>query len=182
LGAESTGTTTLAEDLHANIPSSEMIYEYGREYIQNKIKVSNVPIENLEITSEEIEYFAEKQFLHEENMVKQTGCPFLICDTDAFASQIWHKRYVGIFSGKIEEIVSKQKKRTLYVITSMEDIPLEYDGTRDGNDLIRKEMENDFISGLKKRNQPFIIVKGTRWERIHQVLQKLNLNKEIINM
>lgn len=180
LGAESTGTTTLANDLFKYLQRTydlynqvKLIEEYGRKYIQDKLISDNITISDLKLIPEEIEFFAKQQFNLEMNTTEIHGTPLLIADTDAFASQIWFKRYFGYFSNEIEDVINSLPPRTLYVLTSMENIPFEDDGTRDGNDDIRKQMEVDFENELIKRNFPYIKVVGTREQRVKSVLNKL---------
>lgn len=182
LGSESTGTTTLTSDLTNAIRekggifyNTHAVYEYAREYIQNKLKMEHKTIEEIIITSEEIEHFAKKQQLQENNTVKITGCPIIVCDTDSLASQVWHKRYVGSYSQKIEELIEQNMERTLYVITSRKGISLEYDGTRDGNEKIREEMQEEFEKQLIERNLPYIIVEGSREERVLKIMKELGV-------
>lgn len=185
LGSESTGTTTLTHDLYDFFRSQNHIFnqvryieEYGRKYIEDQLIAFNLHIDDLQLSPEEIETFAEKQYQAEINTVEHHGLPIIVCDTDAFTSQIWFKRYFNYPSEKIEKIIEKLPPRTLYVLTSMNNIPFEDDRTRDGNDDIRTQMENDFEQELIKRNFPYIKVSGTRQERVQQVLQQIGYSYE----
>jgi NadR type nicotinamide-nucleotide adenylyltransferase len=180
LGAESTGTSTLVDDVLVTLRSkggvasqARSIEEYGRKYIEDKLTASKTNIFDLDLLPEEIEMFAEKQTSSEINTAEIFGTPWLLCDTDALASQIWFKRYFSRRSERIDEVIKRLPKRILYVLTSMSDIPLEYDGTRDGDDLIRAEMENDFENELKDHNMSYIVVKGDRESRVNQVMERL---------
>jgi NadR type nicotinamide-nucleotide adenylyltransferase len=177
LGAESTGTSTLTNDVMACFEKSGLpfdqtkaISEYAREYIQNKLRMLNQNIGQLTLSREELEHFAKKQFSLEENTVLLNGCPLILCDTDAFASQIWHKRYFGEASPLIDDLITKMPKREFYVLTTIEGIPFEDDGQRDGNADIQRRMEIDFEDELIKRKFPYIKVTGSRENRVKQVM------------
>ena len=79
LGAESTGTTTLAKAL-AEALQTVWVEEYGREYSEVKL-AKNDP----EWRTEEFTMIAEEQ-THREDKAARRANRVLICDTNAFAT------------------------------------------------------------------------------------------------
>ncbi len=166
LGAESTGSTTLAEAL-AERYQTNWVPEYGREYCEKYW-------DGLDYVwkSEEFTVIAREQTRRENEAAKWCN-KVLICDTNAFATRLWHERYMGFFSPAVDEIVDQTPKPVLYVLTDI-DIPFVQDGIRDG-EHIRAQMHARFIEELEKQDVPWILVSGTIEERIAQVEAKANL-------
>ena len=86
LGAESTGTTTLASAL-ARHYGTDLVSEYGREYTAMKWKDGYTT----DWRSEELLAIATEQS-RREDLAARSADRVLICDTDAFATGIWHRR------------------------------------------------------------------------------------------
>jgi NadR type nicotinamide-nucleotide adenylyltransferase len=164
IGAESTGTTTLAKAL-AQYYKTNWVPEYGRTYSEGKITTGNYSWK-----SEEFEHIAKTQNNSEDNLAKSCN-KILICDTDSFTTGIWHERYMNYVSKKVEAL-SKNRHYDLYIVTA-DDIPFVQDGTRDG-EHIRHQMHVRFIEKLKKHNKRFIIVTGTHQERMRKAIKRCN--------
>jgi HTH-type transcriptional regulator, transcriptional repressor of NAD biosynthesis genes len=159
LGAESTGTTTLSRDL-AEYFRTPWVPEYGRTYYEGKMTSKNL---NSWQTSEFI-HIAKIQNQMENNLAKQAN-KLLICDTNSFATELWHERYVGFMSNRLKKVSSKANA-DLYVLTDT-DIPFVQDGTRDG-EHIRQNMHNRFLQELQKRKLKYIVVSGSREKRLKE--------------
>jgi len=164
LGAESTGTTTLAKDLAFYFKTS-WVPEYGRLYYEGKMFSEN----NQVWTTEEFSHITQMQNEIEEKMA---GCSnkILICDTDSFTTTIWHRRYIGNTSKKLEKFVHTDK-HSFYILTST-DIPFIQDGTRDGEN-IRNWMHRLFIKELGKRHLNYIVVEGSKKERLEKAVKAI---------
>jgi NadR type nicotinamide-nucleotide adenylyltransferase len=158
LGAESTGTTTLAKALAGHYETA-WVPEYGREYCMHKPDIAA----HKWSTNEFVHIASEQERRAMEEARHARGV--LICDTDAFATSVWHKRYMGEYSGQVARIAEKHVA-DLYILTG-DEIPFEQDGTRDG-EHIRHEMHQWFEEELGKTNRRFIIVRGTHEERMQQ--------------
>src|ERR1035437_7065411 len=87
VGAESTGTTTLAKTL-AGLLQTAWVDEYGREYSEIKL-ARNDP----DWRSEEFTAIAEEQTRREDDAARRSN-RVLICDTNAFVTVLWHRRYI----------------------------------------------------------------------------------------
>lgn len=156
VGAESTGTTTLAQDLAASL-STDWVPEFGREFTEAH------GLDHHWVTAD-FEFIAESQISMEENAARHSG-PVLICDTDALATAIWHERYVGGSSRQVMNAADNHRPH-LYILTC-DDIPFDQDGFRDG-EHIRNWMTSRFREVLKESGVPWIEVSGTRDERVSQ--------------
>jgi NadR type nicotinamide-nucleotide adenylyltransferase len=99
LGAESTGTTTLARELAAHYRErggvwarTRWVPEYGREFSERKLEALGPGGTWTEVSfaSEEFPLIAAEQLAREDRAARE-GSPVLFCDTDAFATTIWHE-------------------------------------------------------------------------------------------
>lgn len=159
LGAESTGTTTLARDL-AKYYKTVWVPEYGRMYSEGKLFAGK----GAEWSSEEFNTIAKAQGEIEDKLAESSN-GLVICDTDAFATSVWHERYMNYRSADVEFIAS-QRNYVLYILTGNE-IPFVQDGTRDG-EHIRDKMHQRFIKKLEETHRYFVLVTGTPEERLRQ--------------
>ncbi len=163
VGAESTGKTTLAKDL-AKHYKTLWVPEYGREYSE-KFKVMNDKWE----TSEFID-IAKRQNILEDEAVKRAN-KVLICDTNSFATTLWHERYVGFESEEVKKEAA-DRKYDLYILADV-NIPFVQDGTRDG-EQIRPSMHLRFVEELNKKNEPMVLVSGSKKARLTQAVKAIN--------
>ena len=160
LGAESTGTTTLAEALAARLQTS-WVEEYGREYSERKL-AQNDPV----WCTEEFAAIAAEQTRRENGDACKAN-RVLICDTNAFATVLWHQRYMGSHSSAVEEI-ARCGKCDLYLLTG-DEIGFVQDGLRDG-EHIRHEMHRWFEEALAAQAVPWHIVRGSPEERLREAV------------
>lgn len=163
LGAESTGTTTLARDL-AQYYQTVWVPEYGRVYAEGKLTQKNISWR-----SEEFEHIANSQNMIENAMAEESN-GLLICDTNSFATGIWHERYMGYRSKKVEafgEIYSTD----LYILTG-DEIPFVQNGTRDGEN-VRHQMHDNFVQRLEEGNRTYILVRGDKKKRLADAIKAI---------
>ncbi|MGW5849498.1 AAA family ATPase [Streptomyces sp. NPDC055254] len=175
LGAESTGTTTLSRALAAHYrrrggvwARTGWVAEYGREYSEEKLAAARAADpaaswEDVSFTSPEFPVIARRQDAAEERAAR-LGSPVLFCDTDSFATGIWHERYTGGRSAEVEKIAALTH-RDLYVLTDHADVPFEDDGLRDGPHL-RPWMTGRFREELTRTGRRFLEVRGDRETRL----------------
>ena len=159
LGAESTGTTTLAKALAKDLNTC-WVPEYGRFYYEGRMHTKDAD----KWATEEFAHIAGMQNKMEDSL-KTVANKYLICDTDAFATTVWHERYVGERASELDELVKKEDD-VLYILTNT-DIPFEQDGTRDGEN-IRQWMHEEFIRQLEARSVKYIVVSGSRAKRLRE--------------
>ncbi|HVF66279.1 MAG TPA: AAA family ATPase [Pyrinomonadaceae bacterium] len=160
VGAESTGKTTLAAALAAHY-GTVWVPEYGREYSERKLAEGG----GYDFRTEEFAHIAARQCETEDEAARRAN-RILICDTDAFVTSVWHRRYMKERSPEVEAIVARHRRPDLYLLTDIA-TPFVQDGTRDG-ERVREWMHDVFIDKLRAQGRPFRRVHGTRGERLRQ--------------
>lgn len=178
VGSESTGKTTLAQDLVAHYRSlggtfalTQWVPEYGREYTEILLQRQGVidadpdaEVHSAEWTAEDFAVIAvEQQRL--EDAAAASGAPLVICDTDAFATQLWERRYLGDGSHAAFDALPVLPPRALYLVADLNGVPFEQDGIRDGENY-REAMQQWFVEELTERDEHWALVTGTRQERL----------------
>jgi NadR type nicotinamide-nucleotide adenylyltransferase len=162
LGAESTGTTTMARAL-ADHYKTCWVPEFGRTYSEGKITAGDASLWR----TDEFVFIAEEQNKMEDALAR-TCNKVLICDTDSFATELWHERYMGFMS---DEVAHMSAGRTYdhYFLTDV-DIPFVQDGLRDG-EHIRGAMHKRFIEELERRGKSYTILSGSHEQRIKRAIK-----------
>lgn len=163
LGAESTGTTTLARALAEHLGTT-WVEEYGREYSAQKQAAGDT-----EWTTPEFVQIAQEQTLRED-LAARTANRVLICDTNAFATTLWHRRYMRSDSAEVAAI-GHRARCDLYLLTG-DEIPFVQDGLRDG-EYIRHEMHGWFESALAAQPVPWILLRGSHEARMQKALEAI---------
>jgi HTH-type transcriptional regulator, transcriptional repressor of NAD biosynthesis genes len=163
VGAESTGKTTLARML-ADRYRTVWVPEYGREYSERKLAEDG----GYDWRSEEFTIIARTQ-CERENEAARGANKVLICDTDAFATGVWHRRYMDDRSQEVEAIAAGHRRPDLYLLTDV-DTPFVQDGTRDG-ESIREWMHETFVAELAEQRRPFRLLSGSWQERFNAAVQ-----------
>lgn len=162
VGAESTGKTTLAEDLARHF-GTVWVPEYGREYSERKLAAEG----RYDFRTEEFAHIAARQCELEDEVARRAN-RILVCDTDAFTTSVWHRRYMGARSPEVEQIAARHRRHDLYILTDI-DTPFVQDGTRDG-EHVRGWMHAVFVEELRARGRPHRPVSGPRDERLRQAV------------
>jgi HTH-type transcriptional repressor of NAD biosynthesis genes len=164
VGAESTGTTTLATALAAHYDTA-WVPEYGREYSEAKLARGEY-----DWTSDEFAHIAAEQGRREDAAACRAN-RVLICDTDAFATSIWHRRYLGTRSAAVEALAECYRP-DLYLLTDV-GIPFVQDGTRDG-ERIREWMHDAFIAELAAQGRTYVPIAGSPEERLECAVRAID--------
>ena len=159
--SESTGTTTLAKTL-AELLQTAWVEEYGREYSELKLAKND-----LLWRSEEFVEIAREQARREDAAARRAN-RVLICDTNAFATVLWHRRYLGSHSPQVREVVWRGRC-DLYLLTG-DEIPFVQDGLRDG-EHIRHEMHRWFEEALTAQPVPWRLLRGSPSERLREAVR-----------
>lgn len=160
-GAESTGTTTLAQDLtdHYGLPT---VAEFGREWTVQRPGGLDAPWHTAEF-----DLVAREQARREDEAARRTPRPLLVCDTDVTATTLWHERYLGHPSPSVVAL-AEVRVPDLYLLTG-DEIPFVQDGLRDG-EHVRHAMQQRFREELARREQqngvPWVELRGSRTERL----------------
>jgi NadR type nicotinamide-nucleotide adenylyltransferase len=167
VGAESTGTTTLATDL-ATALKVPWVPEIGR-YYTHSLKSSGQAW-----TNDDFIRIGKLQQQYEAAMAA-TSDGIVVCDTNATATELWQRRYMGKTTPEMHK-VAVHDKVDLYIITG-DEIPFVQDGIRDGEHL-RHTMHTWFVRHITSQDVPFIIVRGTPEQRLNDALAE---SKRIIH-
>ncbi|MFF2573371.1 AAA family ATPase [Streptomyces sp. NPDC101191] len=175
LGAESTGTTTMTLALADHYRGrggvwsrTRSVPEYGREY--SELKLAELRAErpgaswsDVSFHSADFPVIALRQSELEEEAARD-GSPVLFCDTDAFATTIWHERYMGTTSAGTGEIAARGRQ-DLWLLTDHRGVPFEDDGLRDGEHL-RPWMTARFLTQLAHTGRRTVVLTGPHEERL----------------
>ncbi|MFD3947780.1 AAA family ATPase [Streptomyces sp. NPDC058579] len=175
LGAESTGTTTMARALAEHYRArggvwarTRWVPEFGREF--SELKLAELRALRPEATWEDVAFHSEdfplialRQAEAEEEAAR-TGSPVLFCDTDAFATTIWHERYMGTTSPATGEIAARGRQH-LWLLTDHRGVAFEDDGLRDGEHL-RPWMTARFHTQLAHTGRRAAMLTGPHEERL----------------
>jgi NadR type nicotinamide-nucleotide adenylyltransferase len=168
VGAESTGTTTLAGELAAALGTPGYVPEFGREHTMQKLAVlrARTPaatMNDLTWSAADFALVAATQARFEREAARHDG-PLVVCDTDALATQVWHERYRGGESEAVARAIGALDPLRLYLLTHDDGVPFEDDGLRDGRHL-RSWMTARFEETLRARGARFEVLRGSREER-----------------
>ena len=148
VGAESTGKTTLAQQL-ADHFQTVWVPEYGRAHWEEKVSRLTSSETSPSWSSDEFIHIAQEQQRREDLAARQSN-RILVCDTNAFATGTWYERYFHTRHPLVDAI-GQQSKTDLYLLTAP-DVPFVQDGYRDGQH-IRNWMHDRFAEQLANLNQ-----------------------------
>lgn len=168
-GAESTGTTTLAMALSAKL-GCVWVPEFGREYSAQRPNHLAAPWR-----TDEFIHIAETQIANEDAAARSTPNRWIVCDTDALATTLWHERYMGYLSEAVAAAAAQQTRPFVRILTG-DEIPFVQDGLRDGEE-IRHAMQQRFrdtLSAPEAQNAAWVEVHGSVEQRLEAALAFLN--------
>ena len=183
VGAESTGTTTLARDLAAALRTRggawqrcRWVGEHGRDRCAAMLALAaaaGMP-EDLDWSEDDFLAIAAEQ-TRLEQVAARNGGPVLVLDTDALATVVWHERYRGGASSALDKLAADLPRRDLYLLTLPEGVPFVQDGLRDGEHL-RESMTDRFRQILTERvRSPWLEVRGSPQERVAAALERIDI-------
>jgi HTH-type transcriptional repressor of NAD biosynthesis genes len=170
VGAESSGTTTLARALarHYRLRGgiwarTRWVPEFGRELTERKLAALGPDATIFDVTWDRADFetvAATQNAMADE--AARDGSPVLFCDTDAFATTIWEERYLGNTSEAVRQLV---RAPSLYLLTDDDGVPFEDDGLRDGEHL-RRWMTGRFRDELGALGVPHLVLTGNFSQRL----------------
>lgn len=184
VGAESTGTTTVSRLVAAAMRARGGVWgrtgwvaEYGRDYTDIKWDAAKAaaeragrkPPELTEITwdADDFDLVAAEQ-TRREQAAAAAGSPVLVCDTDAFATWIWKRRYLGGEAAVRQPAWARPPllpRRDLYFVTDHDGVPWHDDGLREGDLAIRAAMTAWFTAALTEAGRSWVLLTGSADER-----------------
>lgn len=174
-GPESTGKTTLSEDL-SRYYQEPMVKEYMREYLQEVWDSERRICEPRDIIP------IAKGQMEAENRLAAQADDLLICDTDLLELKVYSEAY---YDGYCDPLLLKHALNNhyhLYFLTYI-DVPWTPDDLRD-KPHDRERMFQRFHNALDQSNKPYIILKGDRETRLKIAIKEIdqlikNYNREI---
>lgn len=162
IGAESTGKTTLARTI-TNKWRLPFVEEYGRTITE---QIFNSTGKMPDWDSHLFVHIAWMQRIKEDAAVQHTD-GLLVSDTDALSTALWHERYMGYPSGKLERMY-RDTQPTAYILTDI-NTPFAQDeiGSREDGEH-REWMHEEFKVRAKEMGTRVFEVSGTPEERFDQ--------------
>jgi HTH-type transcriptional repressor of NAD biosynthesis genes len=183
LGAESTGTTTIARQLTDRYRGRGRVWgrtrcvaEYGREVTRAKWTQARQTartagqvepaLDELVWTADDFDLVAREQTRREEEAAAN-GSPLLVCDTDAFATSVWERRYLGEQARPLQPwATALLPRRDVYLLTSHDGVPWHDDGLREGDLAIRAAMTAWFSDALTQAGHSWVLLTGDLDQRL----------------
>ncbi len=115
-----------------------------------------------------------------ENEAAAAGSPLVVCDTDAFATSVWERRYLGGRARGLQPWATTALPRhDVYLLTSHEGVPWHDDGLREGDLTVRAAMTGWFAGALTAAGHSWVLLTGSIEDRLalavrvtDQVLQR----------
>ncbi|MEV8182736.1 AAA family ATPase [Specibacter sp. NPDC078692] len=172
VGAESTGTTTLSEDLRAHyrqqFPELADVPEYGRYYTYEllealQLRNPDATVADLVWTDTDFGIIANRQNTLEQAAAE--AAPLVIADTDALATTLWERYYLGDGSYGAYDAQAHLPRRDVYLLTDHNGVDFEDDGWREGEHR-RPEMTEWFKETLTDEGHSWILVTGSPERRV----------------
>ena len=192
VGAESTGTTTVAQALAREYrrrggawADTACVAEFGREYTEIKWAADvdaarasgRTPPELDQIvwTADDFDLVAAEQ-TRRENLAAADGSPLLVCDTDAFATSVWERRYLAADARGRQPWAAAHllPRHDLYLVTDHVGVPWLDDGLREGDLAIRAAMTQWFLDELTAAGHSWVLLTGDLDQRTSLALRTVD--------
>ncbi|WP_419817626.1 AAA family ATPase [Glaciibacter flavus] len=179
-----TGTTTLATALvdhyrrAAGFESIVFVPEYGRQFTYELHAETEAALGRPVGPADLVwlpEHFA--RIARQQNALENAAalaCPLVIADTDALATELWERRYLGSTSPETALFgTTELPRRDVYLVTDHAGVAFEKDGWRDG-DHIRAQMTGWFIEELTRRGHSWVLLSGSHDERMRYAVRLID--------
>lgn len=164
-GAESTGKTWLAKNL-AKKYETVWVREYAREFLQKKYDQTG------EVCSyNDLMNIAQGQ-IKLENQAEASKNNLMFCDTNPLQTYYYGKAYFPDFKHPELWNLAINREYDFYFLTCI-DTPWEEDDLRDKPEE-RVEMHQLFENSLKENNLPYLLLNGSKEERMEKATNKIN--------
>jgi NadR type nicotinamide-nucleotide adenylyltransferase len=158
-GPESTGKSTLCEQLAANY-NTQWVPEYAREYLMNLRRP---------YTYDDLLIIARGQLQQEDRIVASLQTPLVFIDTDMYVMKVWCEYVFGkCHSFILDEIVNR--KYDLYLLCNT-DLPWVADELREYPDLESRERLYHMYKDLMiNQTTPWFDISGNYEERLRKAV------------
>jgi NadR type nicotinamide-nucleotide adenylyltransferase len=193
LGAESTGTSTVAGQLAGHYRSrggafarTPCVREYGRDYTViawDRARAAaraagqpEPPLAEITWSPGDFDAIAREQTRLEDEAAWSSGAPLVACDTDAFATSVWERRYLGAAAREIQPWAAAElPHRDLYLLTSHDGVPWHDDGLREGDLEVRAAMTGWFTAALTAAGHSWVLLTGSLQQRMRLAVRSVDL-------
>jgi NadR type nicotinamide-nucleotide adenylyltransferase len=164
IGPESTGKSTLCEQLAAHYKTS-WVPEYAREYLLQH---------GTQYSYDDLLTIAKRQLALEESYTeKNASAPILFIDTDQYVMKVWCDFVFGKCHPWILDQIRK-RKYDLYLLCNV-DLPWVKDELREYPDLeSRQRLYDIYKSIMISQPVPWAEISGTDHERLHKAIKVVN--------
>jgi NadR type nicotinamide-nucleotide adenylyltransferase len=158
-GPESTGKSTLCEQLAANY-NTQWVPEYAREYLMNLGRP---------YTYDDLLIIARGQLQQEDRIVASLQTPLVFIDTDMYVMKVWCEYVFGkCHSFILDEIVNR--KYDLYLLCNT-DLPWVADELREYPDLeSRGRLYHMYKDLMINQATPWFDISGNYEERLEKAI------------
>jgi nicotinamide riboside kinase len=167
LGSESTGSTTLSQDLAERL--GVLWVPEALRAVAERLAAGAGSIWDVQWTAAAFDAVADEQEAAEAEAVataEARGDDLVVCDNDVLAVAVWHLRYLG---APAPHLLARTTPPELYVLTTPDGVPFVQDGLRDG-EHVRGPMTEWFRRALADQPAPWIEAVADRRERVDQVV------------
>jgi HTH-type transcriptional repressor of NAD biosynthesis genes len=91
----------------------------------------------------------------------------LVCDTDAFATAVWERRYLAERARGLQPwATTLLPRRDVYLLTSHDGVPWRDDSLREGDLAIRAAMTGWFAAALTAAGHSWVLLTGSLGDRL----------------
>ena len=169
VGVESTGKSTLAEDL-AQYYQSEWVEEFARKYLESIGK---------HYAYDDVLHIAQNQHKNIQEAIKNSSKDLIFIDTELLVTKIWEEYVFGKCHSWIDIHLPKQTYQ-LYLLTDI-DLPWKPDALREYPEPERRqEIHELYLFYLKKYGFHHYLISGDRQERLQKAIEVIeNYQKNI---
>lgn len=162
IGAESSGKSTLAEGLAAEL-GTVWAPEHGRWYWEGRRHLGD-----RSWSSDEFVRIAEAQRRLEEDLARKASNGVIVADTDALVTAVWHERYLGSANTKLDAL-AKGWVPDLYLVCRP-DFDWVQDGTRE-SESHRDEMQSSMEQRAHASGAEVVMLFGPHEQRLARALR-----------
>lgn len=161
VGAESSGKSTLAEALAAEL-GTVWVPEHGRWYWEGRRHLGDQSW-----SSDEFVRIAQAQRRLEEDLARKASNGVIVADTDALVTAVWRERYLGGADPELDELAEGWVP-DLYLVCRP-DFDWVQDGTRE-SEAHRDEMHASMAHRAQSSGAEVVVLSGPHEQRLATAL------------
>jgi nicotinamide riboside kinase len=134
------------------------------------------PLAEITWSTADFDAIAREQTRLEDEAARSSGAPLVVCDTDAFATSVWERRYLGTTAREIQPWAAAElPHRDLYLLTSHDGVPWHDDGLREGDLEVRAAMTGWFTAALTAAGHSWVLLTGSLQQRMRLAVRSVDL-------